>query len=81
MKSPGYMDKLGLLLLGSYMNTLRSLWQNISITPCEALVYMMLDTRYWILVTGYRFPVKKRASRIKHQVSSIEYQVSSIEHP
>jgi len=34
-----------LYFLGSYLDILRLLWQNLSITPWEALVYMMLDAR------------------------------------
>jgi len=48
---------------------LRFLWRNISITPCEALEYLMLDAGFWIL------DLKKRMLLIS---SSIEHPESSI---
>jgi len=62
LEALAFMEKLGLFLLDSYLNLLRFLWQNIAITHCEALVYMMLDT-------GFR--IKKRVSSIEHPESSI----------
>jgi len=43
------------------------LWQNISITPCEALVHMILDTGCSILEKG------DTPYLIQHRVSGIEY--------
>ena len=49
------------------MNILCFLWQNLSITPCEALVYMMLDAGFWILdIKDAPYLIQNRASRIEY---------------
>jgi len=50
-------------------------WQNISITPYEALVYLMLDAGLSILDTGFQLKTS-----IEHQASSIKYRASRIEY-